>query len=128
MKEYCYDCNQMREFVPVSREEEVNVRGELIMGKIDYLRCSVCGLEYIASHNTDPGIHAIYDEYRRRKGLPGPDAVRAFRKGLGLSRTEFVESTGFNVESLRMYEKGALLSDIDAAIVQGLCLPVAVAP
>lgn len=120
---YCSDCNKETEFDPVTREETLTLRGELITAKLPYVHCSVCGKERVPG-DYDTGLQIVYDEYRRRKGLPGPKEIQGLREKCGMNHEEFAAVTGMTLLNLWRCEKGELIQEGDAARLKKLGLAV----
>jgi putative zinc finger/helix-turn-helix YgiT family protein len=95
----------------VRKEEEFNVRGEVIIVDAEYFHCLECGEEFEDSKTSIDSYHVAYREYRLRKGLLQPEEIRKLRNQRGLTQKEFCNLLGIGIATLNRYENGALQSE-----------------
>ncbi len=111
MNAFCPNCEKETEQKFIEKEENINIRGEMIPIHLEYYHCEACGEDIEVPHpNYDP-LDAAYREYRRRKGMTQPEEIREFRKRLGLTQKELSDILGIGIATLNRYENGALQSE-----------------
>ena len=121
MQAFCPNCEIETEQRYIDKVEEINIRGELIPVHLKYYQCERCGEDYeLPRPDYDP-LDTAYREYRNRKGLVQPEALKKFRKALGLTQKEFSQILGIGIATLNRYENGALQSEAHDQIIR-LCM------
>jgi DNA-binding XRE family transcriptional regulator len=86
--------------------------------EVQFYRCQVCGEEFENSLSALDPYEMAYREYRTRKRLVQPEAIREFRIRRGLSQQELGELLGIGVATLNLYENGALQSEADNRVIK----------
>lgn len=120
VRKYCPTCEEQVVFRLISREEEFNVRGERIVVENSVWQCPNCRTELFHEEFTKHAIRAAYAEYRRRKGIPTPEEIKALRIRLRLSQRDFAKLLGLEETAISRYENGALPSESDAAVITAI--------
>ena len=121
---YCPNCEKEGDIEVVRKEEEFNIRGELIPVMVEYYHCNECGEDFESGAQEYDPIEVAYREYRKRKGFVQPEEMRAFRKSLKLTQKEMSDVFGIGVATLNRYENGALQSDAHDQIIRLLMDPI----
>ena len=65
----CPYCEKTTNIEKVKKDEEYNIRGELISVPVEYLICSVCHGEFDEPLSKQDPIAVVYKEYRHRKNM-----------------------------------------------------------
>ncbi len=111
MKGICPNCEMTRELETVATDEEIKVRGDSIMVRVEYLKCRSCGETFEdPARASDPHAKA-YHEYRKRHGMLQPEEMRSFREQSGLTQGELGKILGWGAITLSRYENGALQTE-----------------
>jgi len=108
MKAICPLCEAEAEFEPISQQEDVSVRGEVISVPGKYLKCNRKGHLIPDTRGEYDPLDFAYREYRRRHGMLQPEEIREYRLARGLSQRELSALLGWGGATLSRYENGAL--------------------
>ncbi len=120
---FCPNCQKETEIALIQKEEEFNVRGELIRTPVQYDRCTACGADFERGNQGYDPLENVYQEYRKRKGLLQPQEMKTFRKSLNLTQKEMSRIWGIGVATLNRYENGALQSEAHDQMLRLLMVP-----
>ena len=108
---FCPNCEKETQQDFINKIEIFNIRGESIPIQVEYYHCQECGEDFdIPREGYDP-LEQAYREYRQRKGMLQPEAIKEFRQKLGLSQEELSSLLGIGIATLNRYENGALQSE-----------------
>lgn len=105
---YCPHCEVQCMVREESRDEVLVVRGDPINVTAQVLVCNACGRDLPDPLRDDETLKFVYAEYRRKRGLLGPDAIRETRAKYGLSQRQLGRLLGWGVVTIQRYESGAL--------------------
>ena len=104
----CPNCEKETNLESVQKDEEITVRGEPIIVRVEFYRCSECDAEFHAPDSGDDPLDIAYREYRRRHGMVQPEEIRQFRAQHDLTQSELARLLGWGAVTLSRYENGAL--------------------
>jgi putative zinc finger/helix-turn-helix YgiT family protein len=113
----CPQCDKKTIFVTLEREEDYEVRGELIKVVTPVLSCPECGLEFFDEELTGAALRKAYDEYRKRRNIPVPEEIKTIRRVYDLSQRGFAKMLGWGYVTVNRYENGALPNDSHTTIL-----------
>lgn len=85
-------------------------RGEVFSYTYHYYQCDETGIIFTTSELDDRSINEVYDQYRRKYGIPFPEELKATRKKYGLSAAKMSEILGLGINQYRLYEDGEMPS------------------
>lgn len=105
-REYCAVCGDDRPFCHSLQSTEFTVRGETLTLEVPVRTCQECKTVE-EEEGVDPAEIA-FAEYRRRKGLLDPEAIKALREGYRLSQKSFAALLGMSEATINRYEQGGL--------------------
>ena len=110
MNGFCPNCEKETPLLKVRKAEAFNVRGEIINVNVEFYKCQECSEEFEISNSSMDPYAIAYREYRARKGMLQPEAIRELRVKHGLTQKEFSDLLGIGIATLNRYENGALQS------------------
>ncbi len=108
MRGICPNCEKENELKLIRKEEDIEVRKELIKVEVNYYKCAGCGEEFEDPRSDDDPLDKAYREYRRRHCMRQPEEIKNFRKKYGLTQNEMSHLLGWGGATLSRYENGAL--------------------
>jgi putative zinc finger/helix-turn-helix YgiT family protein len=111
MRGICPNCEKTSELEAISTEEEIKVRGETVMVRVDYLKCNTCHETFDDPASLLDPLEKAYLEYRKRRGMLMPEEIRDFRERYGFTQGEMGKILGWGAVTLSRYENGALQVD-----------------
>lgn len=117
---YCPQCDREAAFVVKNRTNDHTIRGEKIRVTLPVLVCSVCGVELFDEELTGSALRAVYDEVRRRKGMPSPEDLKELRSRMGLSQRQLGKLLGWSHITIHRYENGGLPNEAHATVLDSL--------
>ena len=118
MKGICPNCEGMRELELIKKVEEIVVRGEPIIVEVEYLKCTVCGIEFNNPESTKDPLEDAYRLYRQQHSMLQPDKIKELREQYGLNQQEMSALLGWGGATLSRYENGALQDDAHETILR----------
>lgn len=107
---YCPKCDRERELNQVQRPETYPVKGEPITVLANVMVCPVCGTDVFDEDLDSQNLAAAYAQYRKRKGLLGPQDIKGIRDRYGLSQRGLAALLGWSHATVVRYETGAIPS------------------
>ena len=123
MNGFCPNCEKETEQQLIEKDENINIRGEIVPIRMEYHHCEECNMDFeIPRPDYDP-LDMAFQEYRRRKGMVQPEEIRRFRKELGLTQKELSEILGIGIATLNRYENGALQSESHDQMIRFSMVP-----
>jgi putative zinc finger/helix-turn-helix YgiT family protein len=120
---FCPSCEKESELINIRKQENFNVKGEMIPVDVDYFTCTECGAEF---DNPNPGYDPLavaYRKYRRRKHMMQPEEIRSFRETYDLTQRELSLLLGFGGATLSRYENGALQDETHDTLLRLILQP-----
>ncbi len=109
-KRVCPYCEKLTNQELVTKNDEYNVRNEIITVENSFFVCSACEEEIEDNRLPDPLID-VYRKYRDIKGYIHPNELIGFRNKYNLTQKELSNMLGFGAVTLSRYENGALQTD-----------------
>ena len=94
----------------MTETRDVRFRGEMFSCQHSFYRCDETGIDFTTSEQDDESILQIYDQYRKKYGIPSPEELKATRKKYGLSAAKMSEVLGMGINQYRLYEDGEMPS------------------
>lgn len=85
--------------------------------------CAESGEMYTTTKLDTENINQVYDQYRRRHGVPFPDEIKALRHRYGVSAAMMSAILGFGVNQYRQYEAGEVPSLSNARLLVAVRRP-----
>lgn len=113
----CPNCEKETKIETLKRQETISVRGEDIHVEGMYHRCEACGSEFENTRGSDV-LDAAYRKYRDHHKMLQPEAIRDWRKSLGLTQKELSVLLGWGGATLSRYENGALQDEAHEKIMR----------
>jgi len=110
MKGFCPKCEAEREFVKTQREETYPVKGEPITIMANVLTCGTCGTDVFDETLDSENLSLAYSQYRKQKGLLGPEEIKKIRERYGLSQRGLAALLGWSPATIARYELGSIPS------------------
>ena len=104
IKTYCPFCDKEHDLEVVQKEEEVNVKGELIKYKEENYYCSSCDAEFCNGEMEDNNLLKAKDEYRKKHNLLTSDEIRNIREKYCLSQSDLALILGWGEVTITRYE------------------------
>jgi putative zinc finger/helix-turn-helix YgiT family protein len=123
MNSFCPNCEKITEQKLITKEVEMDIRGEMILVTLEYYHCEECGTDFEKPRMDYDPLDIAYREYRRRKGMIQPEEMKKFRKELGLTQKEMSEILGIGIATLNRYENGALQSEAHDQVIRLMMEP-----
>lgn len=102
----------------IIKDEEYNVRGEMIKVPAEYYTCSVCHEDFDDPLSKHDPIALAYQAYRKRKNMVQPEEIKSFRKRFDLTQKELSTLLGWGGATLSRYENGSLQDDAHETTLQ----------
>lgn len=110
MLKYCSICQEEVDADLISRKEQYNVKGEVIEILVNVYICCNCN-ETIYDRELDTeNLRCLYNEYRKRHDILGPDDFRRIRKKYGLSQRGLAILLGWSQTTVVRYEGNSIAS------------------
>lgn len=85
-------------------------RGEIFPYTYHYYQCDETGIIFTTTELDDKSIGEVYDQYRKKYGIPFPEELKATRKKYGLSAARMSQILGLGTNQYRLYEDGEMPS------------------
>ena len=104
IKTYCPFCDKEHDLEVVKKEEEVNVKGELIKYKEENYYCSSCDVEFCNGEMEGNNLLRAKDEYRKKHNLLTSDEIRNIREKYSLSQSDLALILGWGEVTITRYE------------------------
>src|SRR5262245_38311019 len=104
----CPNCEKGTKLDTINREENINVRNEVIKVNVEFYRCTECGTEFRDPKSLDDPLDLAYREYRSIHKMIQPEQIKAFRDQYNLTQQELSNLLGWGGATLSRYENGAL--------------------
>lgn len=73
-------------------------------------RCEQTGLEFSTEEQDKEAVFQVYEQYRKKHGIPSPKDIKALREKYGISSTKMSLILGFGVNQYYNYENGEVPS------------------
>ena len=118
METICPYCEKVTNVEKIEKNEEHNIRGEIIFIPAEYFTCSVCNQDFDDPLSKKDPIAFAYKEYRDRKNMVQPGEIKSFRKKFGLTQKDLSSLFGWGGATLSRYENGALQDDAHETTLQ----------
>ena len=119
---YCPSCEEEQSFRFEDREQEYDVRGEVITLTVPLWVCPVCGETIVDDEFGDP-IEKAYEAYRKRKGLLTPADIQDIRTRWGLSQAAFASLLGMSQATINRYEHGSIQQEKEDELIRACANP-----
>lgn len=104
---FCTECgSQMRLTSEPIVEEYKGVR--ITATDIEHYACNECGNYELAPSAADELSRQLIEGYARKRGLLTPAQIRAARKRLGMTQSEFESALGVSSPTASRWETGAM--------------------
>jgi len=116
----CPYCGSNTTYSIENRVEDHVIRGERVRVTLPVLVCSMCGVELFDEELTGSALRTVYDEVRRRKGMPSPEDLKEFRSRMGLSQRQLGKLLGWSHITIHRYENGGLPNEAHATVLDSL--------
>ena len=91
-------------------KDTLTYRGE----EFSYIRyfyvCEDTGAEFTDCSLDEKSLGQVYEQYRRKYGIPSPQELKAYRKKYGLSALNMAKTLGLGDNQYRLYENGEMPS------------------
>lgn len=102
----CMDCGSVmrRTTEPITEEYKGYT---LTVSDIEHYKCDACGEYEISADEADRLSHALLIAYARARDLLTPQEVRAIRKRLGMTQSQFEKALGVSAPAVSRWETGA---------------------
>ncbi len=120
LRTFCPECGKVGDCVVVRRPASIEFAGKTYDTEEEFVRCKGCGGEFDMPGLLDP-LRQVYDAYRRERGFPSAEEIRAMRLHEGWTEEELAVLLGTNRSTIRLYERGALPSDEHGERLRILC-------
>lgn len=117
MRKYCEDCRKKVEAKVVVREEEYDIRGEVIKVDAQVSVCPECGGEFFSDELDDITIVQVYNEYRKRHKMLFPEEIKHIREQYGLSQISFSKLLNWGDKTIQRYENGSIQSNAQNSLL-----------
>lgn len=109
----CYKCSSNNLKV-ITRKKDYNVKGKLIIEiEEKILTCMECGEKIFDNEIEKENLEVLYDKYRKKKELLGPQEIIKIRESYNLSQTMFAKILGISEKAIERYEKNTIIDEID---------------
>jgi len=72
--------------------------------------CEETKEEFTTSALDNVNLNQVYNQYRKKNGLPFPDKIKAIRQKYGVSAAKMSEILGLGANTYRLYEQGEIPS------------------
>jgi putative zinc finger/helix-turn-helix YgiT family protein len=118
MKGICPNCEKETELELIQKEEDINVRGEVIKVEVKYYKCKSCGEEFEDPKSDEDPLDKAYRLYRRKHEMMQPEEIRDFRKKFGITQNEMSRLLGWGGATLSRYENGALQDETHEKVLR----------
>jgi putative zinc finger/helix-turn-helix YgiT family protein len=103
---HCPNCDRGIAAVEIKETRSFEVKKERVEIEDRFNRCPHCGEEW--SVDGFDAMYEVYRVYRERHRMVQPEALKGWRKGLGLTQEELSRLLGWSEATVVRYEKGAL--------------------
>lgn len=80
-------------------------------------RCNKTGIEFSTEEQDKEAMGSIYDQYRKKHGIPFPDEIKNLRSRYGLSSSKMSLILGFGINQYHNYENGEVPSLSNAKLI-----------
>lgn len=115
--QHCPTCEREQVFRHESREQEYEVRDEVIVLSVPLWVCSDCGESIVDDEFGDPA-RAAFDRYRENHRLLKPEEIEQIRSKWGLSQAAFAALLGMSQATINRYEGGALQQEKEDELIR----------
>jgi len=119
---YCPACEQEHAFRCEQREQNYEVRDELIVLTLPLWVCSVCGETILDDEFGDP-VEKAFDAYREKHTLLKPVEIREIRTKWNLSQAAFAALLGMSQATINRYERGSLQQEKEDELIRPCAAP-----
>lgn len=106
MKSPFADCDA----VLMHEKREVVFRGEGFTYTAWFYRCTETGIDFTTTELDDQNIGQVYEQYRKKYGIPTVEEIKATRKKYGISAAMMSKILGLGINQYRLYENGEIPS------------------
>lgn len=92
----------------LSEKTSTSYRGEIFYYTRFYYRCNDTGFTFTNAECDEMGLNDIYNQYRKKYGIPSPDEIRDIRKKYNLSAIVMSKILGIGDNQYGLYENGEM--------------------
>lgn len=92
----------------IEEKATTNYRGDVFYYTRYYYRCNDTGMIFTDAECDEKGLDDIYNQYRKKYGIPSPDQIRDIRKKYNLSAIIMSKILGIGDNQYGLYENGEM--------------------
>lgn len=108
----------------LKQEQDVaKYRGEKYDVTHYYYECPETGLRFTTTALDEKNVNQVYDEYRKRHGMPSAEKIKEIRKSYGFSARMMSKILGFGINQYSLYEKGEMPSLSNGRLILAISNP-----
>lgn len=107
-KEYCYQCNDDKEFKVKIKESSLVVKGETIDFEEKIPVCLTCGNEMPISSDAFDPVKLAYAAYKRKSNLLSVEDMKSFMAEMEITQEDLCRRLGWEDRTLYRYLNGAV--------------------
>ena len=104
--------------------EEKTFRGEKYAVNVRYYLCEDTGEQFTTTEQDNLWTGELYDQYRKKHGIPSAQEIKALREKYGLNRTQLSRMLGFGINQLKNYEDGQVPSESNGKMLRIISNPL----
>ena len=104
--------------------EEKTFRGEKYTVNVRYYQCEDTGEQFTTTEQDNLWTGELYDQYRKKHGIPSAQEIKALRENYGLNRTQLSRMLGFGINQLKNYEDGQVPSESNGKMLRIVSNPL----
>lgn len=98
------------EAVLMHEKRELEFRKERFKYTACFYRCPSTHVDFTTTRLDMLNLNQVYDQYRRKYGIPSPEEIRNLRIKYGVSAAKMSEILGIGINQYRLYENGEMPS------------------
>ena len=80
-------------------------------------KCDETGIEFSTEEQDQEAVKQVYDQYRKKHGIPFPEEIKEIRMRYGLSCAKMSLVLGFGINQYNSYEAGEVPSLSNAKLI-----------
>lgn len=84
---------------------------------VSFYKTADTGDEFTTTEQSEAWTTSLYDQYRKRHGIPSPEEIRGLRESLDLTYRQMTLLLGFGTNQYAQYEKGQVPSESNGKLL-----------